>query len=426
MRAIGALAAGLVLSWASAPLAQNWALPAVAVVPAAPSGASPQQVAFTRAVVQLRDGQQWAVVKYGIICGIAGRDTLAWKAEGSELETERLRAIFTDELKAAGLAGGEINLFEDQDASSNLQVAVLIKDMKAEFCGWIPPVSATMNYKGKVLMSAEWQLYDALNRKVLARIPAQSGGEEPRWDIDGVETAMFAAYRNNVKALLANEQFRGALLSRPEPASAPPPSGPLVFVGAPGDSRTAIGKAAESVVAIFAGAGSGSGVLISQDGYVLTNQHVVGSASRVKVRWADGAEGMADVVRVDPGRDVAVLKIDPRGRKPLALRGGAAALGETVFAVGTPLDAMFQGTVTRGIISSPRRAFEGRDYIQSDVTVNPGNSGGPLLDEQGAVIGLTVIGIRPNEAPSGINLFIPIDEAIRALNLQPQGKLAAG
>jgi serine protease Do len=96
--------------------------------------------------------------------------------------------------------------------------------------------------------------------------------------------------------------------------------------------------------------------------------------------------------------------------------------GDTVFAIGTPLDLKFEGTVTRGIVSA-NRTFEGFTYIQSDVAVNHGNSGGPLLDEGAKVVGLTVAGYQPDGAPSGINLFIPIRDAMDflALSISPAG-----
>ena len=86
--------------------------------------------------------------------------------------------------------------------------------------------------------------------------------------------------------------------------------------------------------------------------------------------------------------------------------------------VGTPLDQRFQGSVTKGVVSATR-VYEGRAYIQSDAVVNGGNSGGPLLDEEGSVVGITVSGMEIGGAPVGINLFIPIDDALRALSLTP-------
>jgi serine protease Do len=178
-----------------------------------------------------------------------------------------------------------------------------------------------------------------------------------------------------------------------------------------------LNDAVNSVVSIFAGESLGSGVLISSDGYILTNHHVAGASGRVRIRWADGAESVGEVIRGDARRDVALIKASPRA-VALSIRHTPAQLGETVFAVGTPLDKELAGTVTRGVVSSNRQ-LDGQSWIQSDVAVTHGNSGGPLLDESGALLGLTDWGVAPNGVSANLNFFIPIEDALRALALKP-------
>jgi S1-C subfamily serine protease len=144
---------------------------------------------------------------------------------------------------------------------------------------------------------------------------------------------------------------------------------------------------------------------------------VAGDSGRVRVRWPDGTDTVGEVVRADRRRDVALIKTQARAR-PLAIRHAPATLGETVFAIGTPLDRNLAGTLTRGVVSTASRIYEGQPFIQSDVGVTHGNSGGPLIDEKGAVIGLTVIGLYADQSKS-LNLFIPIGEALKVLALQP-------
>ena len=103
--------------------------------------------------------------------------------------------------------------------------------------------------------------------------------------------------------------------------------------------------------------------------------------------------------------------------RPLALRPTLPAQGETVFAIGAPLDPGLQGTLTRGIVSA-NRVIKDQPFIQSDVGVTHGNSGGPLLNAQGEAIGVTVSGYEENGAPVGLNMFIPIGDALRALALE--------
>jgi serine protease Do len=146
-------------------------------------------------------------------------------------------------------------------------------------------------------------------------------------------------------------------------------------------------------VTILTGSGSGSGFLVSSDGYVLTDAHVVGDEKSVRVRWSDGLETLATVERTIKNRDVAIIKTNPRDRSPLALKRGPVTPGRRVYAIGSPRGKDFAGTVSSGVISADR-VIDGLRYVQSDTTVSHGSSGGPLLDENGAVIGLTDLGIQ--------------------------------
>jgi serine protease Do len=162
----------------------------------------------------------------------------------------------------------------------------------------------------------------------------------------------------------------------------------------------------------------GSGFLVSSDGYLITNEHVVGRASAVRIRWSDGFETQGEVIRTDKRRDVALVKTEPHGRTPLALRRDAPVVGEKVFAVGTPLKESLQNTVTQGVVSA-NRIIDGFAFIQSDVAVDHGNSGGPLLDEKGRVIGITEMTLVDDGTQRGLNAFIPIGDALDFLRVKP-------
>jgi S1-C subfamily serine protease len=122
-------------------------------------------------------------------------------------------------------------------------------------------------------------------------------------------------------------------------------------------------------------------------------------------------------LRSDPRRDVALIRTSGKSTA-LSIRHEPPVLGETVFAIGTPLEKEFQNTLTRGVVSG-NRTIEGQPFIQSDVAVDHGNSGGPLLDEQGRVLALTDWGYAPDGVSHNLNFFIPIDDALRALGLSP-------
>jgi serine protease Do len=170
---------------------------------------------------------------------------------------------------------------------------------------------------------------------------------------------------------------------------------------------------------------SGSGFIVSKDGYILTNNHVVDGSDQVTVRLLDRREFRAKVVGTDPNTDLAVLKIDASNLVPARLGSSSAArVGEWVLAVGNPLGDNLTFTVTSGIISAKGRslALPGQsersiqDFIQTDAAINPGNSGGPLVSVQGEVIGVNSAIASQTGFYSGYGFAIPIDLAHKVMD----------
>ncbi len=172
--------------------------------------------------------------------------------------------------------------------------------------------------------------------------------------------------------------------------------------------------------------GSGSGFVVSADGYILTNNHVVEGAENVLVRLLDRREFKAKVVGTDPNTDVAVLKIDAKGLPPVALgNSNDARVGEWVLAIGNPLGEGLTFTVTSGIVSAKGRALNGlpgrsqgsiQDFIQTDAAINPGNSGGPLVNMRGEVIGINSAIASETGFYSGYGFAIPMNLARAVMN----------
>jgi putative serine protease PepD len=177
------------------------------------------------------------------------------------------------------------------------------------------------------------------------------------------------------------------------------------------------------------GGGTGSGFVLDRDGYILTNDHVVDGARTVDVRFGEGAPVAARVVGADPSTDLALLKIDPAGRKltPLAL-GSSKGLkvGQPAIAIGSPF--RLEGTLTTGVVSALGRTitspnnFSIDNVVQTDAAINPGNSGGPLLDASGRVVGINAQIATSTQANSGVGFAIPIDTAKQVLAQLKSGR----
>lgn len=394
-------------------------IPPPVVVTPLPAGTPVRTISLTKVVSDLYPERTWATLHWNLYKGPllrADRGRL-------DLKETRFDSVFYEEMGRAGfqVEGDPGNLFDTQPSTSEFALGGSIKALKGEFT--VPSLGSGREFKGRGVMEIEWQLYSRLERRVVARITTRGGVAIDEVAEDNVSKVLRGSFAENVRALAGSAEFRKFVVGSGPPPDAQLASRPavtaIVLQGPTARGPRPIAEVAKSVVVIFAGDGHGSGFLVSSDGLVLTDQHVVGTAQYVKVRWPDGVEGLGEVVRSDRIRDTALIKTDPRGRQPLRLRTQPLVVGDAVIAIGAPLGEEFQGTVTRGIFSA-NRTFNGLTFLQSDVTVNPGNSGGPLLDEQGAVVGMTESGIRPEGAPSGLNLFTPIGDALHSLNAQTQ------
>ena len=171
--------------------------------------------------------------------------------------------------------------------------------------------------------------------------------------------------------------------------------------------------------------GSGSGVIISEDGYIVTNNHVIDGASQITVTLGDGRAVIAQLAGADPASDLAVLKI-PGHHLPFLLYGNSDQVrtGQWVMAVGYPLN--LQSTVTAGIVSAKGKRLElsirgynsikMQSYIQTDAVVNHGNSGGPLISTSGRLIGVNAYLASPTGAYAGYSFTIPVNIVKQSVN----------
>ena len=170
--------------------------------------------------------------------------------------------------------------------------------------------------------------------------------------------------------------------------------------------------------------GSGSGFVVSSDGLILTNNHVINGATTIQVTFDDGRQLAGTVVAADAPNDLALVRVSSTGLTPLAFaETGAPVVGEVAIAIGSPLGT-FSDTITQGIVSGvgrsidvgvagSRRSLHLTGLIQTDAAINPGNSGGPLLDAAGRVIGIVTASASNSQ---GVGFAIPIAVALPLIN----------
>src|SRR6476619_5224980 len=173
----------------------------------------------------------------------------------------------------------------------------------------------------------------------------------------------------------------------------------------------------------------GSGVVVTSEGHIITNNHVVDQVDEIEIQLSDGKTKKAKLVGADAVADLAVLKIDEPGLKPLKFGDSdAMQAGDFVVAIGNPFG--FEETVTDGIISSksrPNRADGFGDYLQTNAAINPGNSGGPLVNLRGEIIGINTAIISRSGGSQGIGFAIPSNTVRSALeSLLKNGRIIRG
>ena len=173
----------------------------------------------------------------------------------------------------------------------------------------------------------------------------------------------------------------------------------------------------------------GSGVIVSEDGYIVTNAHVIEKADEITVAFNDGRKSRAQIIGTDPDSDLAVIKGDMTGLTPLGFREDPIRVGDLALAIGNPFGV--GQTVTQGIISATGRTGLGvnkfEDFIQTDAAINPGNSGGALVDAHGELVGINTVIFSRSGGSMGIGFAIPTAIVEQVMNaLIKDGKVSRG
>jgi S1-C subfamily serine protease len=376
-------------------------------------------LALSKVVVKLRRLELLGRVSGGWLCIDQG--PLEWQGGKLNITTEEITEIFRDEMVKGGypIVGDPNALFEDPDMSkAELLVGGSITSLEANFCYPNIGYGDSVTAKGGAFMEIDWQVYNTLDRKVVFQTSTKGSYESQDARRDGTFLTFSTAFANATQNLMAEPGFYN-LVTRPidfaEVQNFKPIDTNLNDLSIFNDKiQTNNDRVAQAVVTVRTNSGHGSGFFIGNKGYIISNEHVVSGAKFVKIITSTGREILGEVVRTDKARDLSLITVG-EARIGLPLNKSSGIVGQDVYAAGSPLLESFNLTITKGIYSSLRVSDRGFELIQSDVQVAPGSSGGPLLDENGNVIGVTVSGIGRGEM--GINFFVPAKDLEKYLGI---------
>jgi hypothetical protein len=342
--------------------------------------------------------------------------------------SSELGGIFHEVLTSKGLsiAGDPAQMFQVAQTVSSAEylVGARITDIKGNLCEehyWWDGVPMR-KYSGEFYIKVEWVIFSNLLRREVLKISTHGHAVTRKPVTEGIVLTFHEAFAQATENMLSSRRFADLATRRIDPVVEAGFDGDTIELKGVPASRRSFASQMEpilkAVVTVSAGGGHGSGFFVSDDGLVMTNAHVVGTASRVRVTLSSGRKVYGEVVRRDPTRDVALVRVEPQPLRPLPLRFSRVRQAEKVYAIGTPTLEALSSTVTSGIVSAVRSPDSpSASFIQSDTPVSPGNSGGPLLDDRGNVVGIAVLKVRGES----LNLFIPIGAALDAIRLKPAG-----
>lgn len=402
--------------------------------------------ALARVVSGIRRGTAVATLpqRFGGLCNASydRKSTLDWASGTREFGSWRSEfgQIFFEALREGGVnvVGDPQDLFGQKKnaQSAEFLIGARIRKLTGKFCEkhrWLDR-SPTGKFNGEFTIGVEWSVYSTLSKQTVARFNTQGYFRQRKAKIDGIAITLLGAFAAATEDVLKTRQFVDLIERRSESASVPTravsstktmPEDVGEFtpieIAQTRQSKLPIRRIVDdvtaAVVSIRAGGGHGSGFLVDRSGLLLTNEHVVGTAKRVQVVFLNGLEVAGTVLRRNSARDVALVRIPIRARSILSMRTNPVRRLEDVYAVGSPIFEDLAGTVTRGVVSALRVDTRGGiNFIQADVPISSGNSGGPLLDQFGNVVGITVATLRDKRARN-VNWFIPINDALEALNI---------
>jgi len=370
-------------------------------------------------IAKIRSGILPGVLIGGHYDGVFKARKQQYVANGrlDEQLADSVRFLLEDELSQAGFAGMRSHsqsVFEellDTSEPSRFLVGGTITRVQ------LNSYSSFLGESTRDERTIRWELFDRDLNQVVYRQEIDGSAEA-----EGIDNpaATYEAIRTSFRRLLNDARFI-AVLNHPTPQNDLSSDKPykiqaIATTTQPVTLEQLVGRTIPSIVRIRTSIGQGSGFLLDSSGLIMTNQHVVGSAFSVKVSLYDGTMLNGRVLRRDAVSDAALVKLEGDFSNLSGLPicyTNAVRVGQSVVAIGNPLS--FSNTVTQGIVSGFRR-HPSRSLIQTDTAVNPGNSGGPLLNREGTVIGIVTEKIV-DEGVEGLGFALPISDVLQRLNV---------
>lgn len=415
-RACGAIV--LVLHLAAAQSAEPPPVKQVAVAqPPQYSGTGPRTVIYRRTVFNLTN-DKFGTIARGFFC--AAEQPLVLNNATVNVFSARFSGAARREIRQLGYGDAVLEqsaFSQSENPSGDYELAGTMRGIESHIC-----TDGIRDNNGGVWLQIRWELFASRQQRVVHTVTTEgsftTGGKFAALAIDELFERAFVG---SLKNALADETMVRLLRSEPAAAASAAPGSvqslqrlQIARSAAQADAPDAEYTTHRSAVTtIFSGVGTGSGFYIDAEGYLLTNQHVVGDAKYVKVRLATGREIVGEVLRSDRARDVALVKTESVSLRALALSNTLPGVGDELVAIGSPFGETFASSLSKGVLSGVATVREQR-WLQSDVKVLPGSSGGPLIRRDGSVVGIVQGGVGQGPG-AGVNLFVPIDEALAKL-----------
>ncbi len=400
---------GMSLVLAGCATTKSTVVPTLTPLVLGPTGSAP--ITFTRLVVRVPSGTELGAHHEGMLQIVKFKHV--WQSNLT-VASDEFKIIASEHMKSSGyeVLGGDNLLFGiDKSAKAEYQIGGTVTTMELNTFG-----SLAGNYSD-ANMTVEWQLYNALRQEVVFADTTVGYAKHS----GATNACVQGAFRAALSNLMANPAFVEIVGKRPSAEwGAAIASGPLHSVqrcevtprSMPGD----LDELMDCVVLIRAGASIGSGVVIASSGEAITAAHVVSGLENVVVVLHSGLELTAEVIKEDLAQDVALIKLPGKGHACMPLlTGQPPAVGEELYAIGAPSGEELAFSVSRGIVSG-HRTLDGFSYLQTDASLNPGNSGGPLINSAGQVVAIVSWKIA---APGfeGLSFGVPWDAIQERLSL---------